>query len=175
MEVRASVEGSSGGRVEFNPLRENPRAALLLAQAELCILTWGSSCDVSPYHGWVMAHDPRTLKQLPVFNTSPGESGICERDTGPAADELGNVYISTGNGLFDASSQHGLDYGDTLLKLNLKGNRLVVGDYFTLANQRELNSTDGDLGREGQCFCRLQEKGTRPGLSLVEKRLALQR
>ncbi len=154
VEIRASVpgtgEGSSGGAVEFDPLRENPRASLLLVNG-VVYLTWGSSCDVSPYHGWVMAYDARTLKQLAAFNTSPnaGESGVWQSDTGPAADEQGNVYVATGNGLFDAGSGHGQDYGDSILKLKLQGNRLALADYFTPTNQDQLNATDGDLGSGG--------------------------
>lgn len=154
VEIRASFrgtgEGSSGGQVDFNALRENPRAALLLTKG-VVYLSWASSCDVGPYHGWVMAYNARTLKQLAAFNTSPdgGESGIWQSDTGPAADNDGNVYVSTGNGLFDAERPGGRDYGDTLLKLRLEGNRLLVKDFFTPANQQELNSTDGDLGSGG--------------------------
>ena len=58
--IQASVpgrgEGNSGGLVRFNPLRDNPRASLLLANDRV-YLTWASSCDVGPYHGWVMAYD----------------------------------------------------------------------------------------------------------------------
>jgi hypothetical protein len=154
VEIRASVsgtgEGSSGGQVQFDALRENPRAALLLTKGAV-YLTWASSCDVSPYHGWVMAYDARTLQQLGVLNTSPnaGESGIWQSDTGPAADEQGNVYVSTGNGLFDAAAGGGRDYGDSMLKLRLKGHQLLVADFFTPENQQELNSDDGDLGSGG--------------------------
>ena len=76
------------GKVEFDPLRENPRAALLLADG-LVYLTWGSSCDIGPYHGWVMAYDAQTLKQEAVFNASPDgdDSGFWASDAGPAADE----------------------------------------------------------------------------------------
>ena len=51
-------------------------------------LTWGSSCDVGPYHGFVMAYDAQKLSQTAVFNTSPDseESGIWQSDNGPAAD-----------------------------------------------------------------------------------------
>lgn len=154
IEIHASVRGtgqdSSGGELRFNGLRENPRAALLLTKGAVYI-SWASSCDVGPYHGWVMAYDARTLKQLGVFNTSPdaSESGIWQSDTGPAADDEGNVYISTGNGLFDVDKRGGRDYGDTLLKLRMQQNRLVVTDFFTPANQQELNSSDGDLGSGG--------------------------
>ena len=66
--ITASVPGRGAGRsnrqVDFDPLRENPRAALTLANNNV-YLTWASSCDVDPYHGWVMAYDPRTLAQKP--------------------------------------------------------------------------------------------------------------
>ena len=54
--VRGSGDGAVGGRISFDPLQENPRAALLLVDGEV-YLTWASSCDVGPYHGWVMAYD----------------------------------------------------------------------------------------------------------------------
>jgi hypothetical protein len=81
VEIRASMSGSgtgsSGGKLSFNPLRDNPRAALLLNRGAI-YLTWASACDVSPYHGWVMAYGARSLKQQAVFNASPDadDSGI---------------------------------------------------------------------------------------------------
>ena len=154
IKIRATVPGSgaasSGGEVKFDPLRENPRAALLLSKGSV-YLTWASSCDVGPYHGWVMAYDARTLQQQAALNTSPNaaESGIWMSDTGPAADEQGNVYVVTGNGRFDASSENARDYGDTVLKLSLRGKQLVVNGYFTPFEQEKLNSEDGDLGSGG--------------------------
>ena len=112
----------------FDALRELPRAALLLVNGQV-ILTWASSCDVKPYHGWVMAYDAHTLKQTSVFNTSPdaGESGIWQSDNGPAADAQGNMYAATGNGKFTANTG-GRDYGDTLLRLRIGGGSLTVSD-----------------------------------------------
>jgi hypothetical protein len=86
-----------------------------------------------------------------VFNTSPNaaESGIWQSDTGPAVDSSGNLFVSTGNGRFDASSG-GRDYGDTVLKIaTTRNNGLTVSDYFTPSEQENLNSTDGDLGSGG--------------------------
>jgi hypothetical protein len=56
VEIKASVKarGAAHAEVAFDPLRELPRAALLLVNGQV-YLTWGSSCDVGPYHGWVMA------------------------------------------------------------------------------------------------------------------------
>jgi outer membrane protein assembly factor BamB len=143
-----------GGPVEikapdFDAQRELPRAALLLTGGQV-YATWGSSCDVAPYHGWVMAYDARTLTQTAAFNTSPdaGESGVWQSDNGPAADEDGNVYVATGNGKFTAAVG-GRDYGDSLLKLQLAGRSLRVLDYFTPFNEKALNSRDADLGSGG--------------------------
>lgn len=153
VEIQASVpgtgDGAAGGSVRFDPLRENPRASLLLSQGRV-ILTWASSCDVGPYHGWVMAYDAHTLSQLAVFNTCPdaSQSGIWQGDTGPAADSAGNVYVITGNGRFDAATG-GRDYGDSVLRLALRGGTLRVEDYFTPFNQGQLDELDGDLGSGG--------------------------
>jgi hypothetical protein len=148
--IRASFQGDkslfSEGISEFDPLRENQRAALLLVNNNVFI-TWASSCDVGPYYGWVMSYDTRTLKQTGVLNVSPGakESGIWQADAGPAADSNGNVYFITGNGKFTAASG-GRDYGDSVLKIALTPNGLLVRDYFTPADQEHLNDTDGDFG-----------------------------
>jgi hypothetical protein len=132
--------------VNFDALLENPRASLLLSNKVL-YLTWASSCDVGPYHGWVMAYNPETLEQVAVLNVTPDgrEGGIWASDTGPAADEEGNVYVSTGNGTFDASSG-GRDYGDSVLKLTVEKSSLIVHDYFTPYDQASLNESDSDVG-----------------------------
>jgi hypothetical protein len=142
-------DGTVNGRVAFDPLRENPRASLLMANGSL-YLTWASSCDVPTYHGWVMAYDAVTLEQQAVFNVTPDgrEGGIWAADTGPAADTEGNVYIPTGNGTFDAASG-GRDYGDTELKLSLQNGQFAIRDYFTPYNQAAISERDADLGSSG--------------------------
>jgi len=152
--IRASLNtswlfGLMSHEVTFHALLENPRAALLLSKGTLYI-AWGSSCDVGPYYGWVLAYDARTLKQTGVFNASPdsGENGIWQADAGIAADDAGNVFAVTGNGKFTVSSG-GRDYGDTVLKLGFQNGALAVKDYFTPFNEHELNSTDDDLGSSG--------------------------
>lgn len=140
------VEISTSG---FDPLLENPRAALLLV-GNVVYLGWGSTCDYGAYHGWLMAYDTHSLKQLGVFNTSPkeGKSAIWAADAGFAADAQGNVFVATGNGNFDAAGG-GSDYGDSLLKIGLGPNGLSVLDYFTPSDQENLNRTDQDLGSGG--------------------------
>jgi hypothetical protein len=168
VEIRASVrgsgEGSSNGNVAFEPLRENPRAALLLANGTV-YLSWASSCDVGPYHGWVMAYDAQTLKQNSVFNVSPNadDGGIWASDTGIAADKDGSVYAATGNGQFDAA-KGGRDYGDSLVKLN--GQSLRLSDYFTPFDADELNKNDNDLGSGGPMLLP-DQPGPHPHLLVV--------
>jgi hypothetical protein len=149
--ITASVPGRGAGRsnrqVAFDPLHENPRAALTLANNAV-YLAWASSCDVDPYHGWVMAYDPQTLAQKAVLNVDPdgSEAGIWLSDTGPAVDSEGNLYVPTGNGTFDATSG-GRDYGDSVLKLD--GSSLAVRDYFTPFNQADILAADADVGSSG--------------------------
>jgi len=149
--ITASVPGRGAGRsnreVLFDPLHENPRAALTLANNNV-YLTWASSCDVDPYHGWVIAYDLQTLAQKAVLNVNPdgSEAGIWLSDTGPAVDSEGNLYVPTGNGTFDATSG-GRDYGDSVLKLD--GSSLAVRDYFTPFDQADILAGDADVGSSG--------------------------
>jgi hypothetical protein len=167
--VAGKGDGAQGGMVRFDPLRENPRAALLLVDG-VVVMTWASSCDVGPYHGWVMAYDARTLEQRAVLNTSPdgSDGGIWQSDAGAAADEGGNIFVATGNGDFNAASG-GRDYGDTVLKLGLEGKKFVVRDYFTPFNQKQLDAKDGDLGSQGPVLLPVQTGARRHMMVLAGK------
>ena len=145
--VAGKGAGSDKGLVAFDPARENPRAALTLANNTV-YLTWASSCDVDPYHGWVMAYDAQTLAQKAVLNVNPDgrEAGIWLSDTGPAVDSDGNLFVPTGNGTFDAASG-GRDYGDSVLKLD--GATLAIRDYFTPFDQQRISDADNDVGSSG--------------------------
>jgi hypothetical protein len=149
--ISASVAGvgagAANGQVAFDPLKENSRAALTLANGTL-YMVWASSCDVDPYHGWVIAYDPQTLAQKAVLNVNPNgtEAGIWLSDTGPAVDAAGNLYLPTGNGTFDVNSG-GHDYGDSVLKLD--GSTLQIRDYFTPHDQDRISEADSDVGSSG--------------------------
>jgi hypothetical protein len=170
VEIRASMhgrgDGSSAGELPFGTLRENPRASLLLVNG-VVFLSWGSACDVGPYHGWVIAYDAQSLRQKAIFNASPDadDSGIWAGDTGPAADDDGNIFVATGNGLFDVN-KGGRDYGDSLLKLNFDGQTLKVGDYFAPFDADDLNTKDQDLGSGGPVLLP-DQTGPYPHLALI--------
>ncbi len=167
--IRAQVTSSSWfglstKEVSFHALRENPRAAMLLSRGTVYI-AWGSSCDVTPYYGWVIGYDASTLRQTAVFNTAPdaGGGGIWQSGAGIAADDQGNIYASTGNGSFTAS-RGGVDYGDSVLKLESKSLRVL--DFFTPFDEASLNRADNDLGSSGPVLLPAQE-GPRPHLLAI--------
>jgi hypothetical protein len=145
--VRGVGVGNVAGKIAFDPLRENPRAALLLTDGRV-VLSWASSCDFGPFHGWIMAYDAKSLRQLAVFNTTPDGTGggVWQGDAGLAADEQGRIYAVTGNGTFDAASPEGRNYGDAVVQLTLTANGFVVSDFFAPYDEKVLEQRDGDLG-----------------------------
>ncbi len=152
--VKGTGDGNNGaGSVPFNPLRQMNRPGLALFQPAgqtnpLVYIAFASHGDNGPYHGWILAYDSVTLKQVQVYNTTPngGLGGIWMGGLGPALDADGNMYVITGNGTFGASGQN---YGDSFLRLSTGGTNLTLTDYFTPFNQDALNAADADLGSGG--------------------------
>ena len=142
--VPGSGDDSNGSSVRFNPVTENQRPALALNDGVVYI-GWASFCDTRPYHGWLMSYDAKTLKQLGVFNASPGGNmaGIWMSGAAPAFDSAGNIYVSTGNGTYDGST----NFGESLIKLEARTLRVL--DYFTPSNFNTLNDFDLDFGTQG--------------------------
>jgi hypothetical protein len=145
-----TIEGQTpDSTVRFDALRQFNRAALLLDAGKV-IIGWASHCDVQPYHGWVMAYDSSTLKQLAVFTTTPNgsEGGVWMSGGGIAADAQHRIFFSTGNGDYDGAANQ--DYADTILRLDPQSNgEFKVGDWFTPWNQKSLDDRDLDLGAGG--------------------------
>jgi hypothetical protein len=150
--IAGTVPGTADGSniVTFDPLQHLSRPGLLLMNGTVYI-AYSSNCDNIPYHGWVFAYDARTFTQKGIFATTPdgGLGGIWMTGCGLAADSNGNVYLASGNGDFDVYDVPAMELGDTLLKLNLRGNFLTVADYFTPFDQNSLDDGDVDLGSGG--------------------------
>jgi hypothetical protein len=149
--IQAKVPGTgydaSGGYVTFNPLRQNQRPAMLLENGHV-VIGWSSHCDDDPYHGWVMSYNAETLAQEAVLNDTPdgNRGGVWMGGSGPAADAAGNIYLATGNGTWNGTT----DFGDSDLKLGPPANgAFPLLDYFTPFNQATLADEDDDLGSAG--------------------------
>jgi Bacterial Ig-like domain (group 1) len=154
--VSGSVIGANGVTVPFVDFKQMVRPSLLLANGVLYISFGSLGCNGGGVYGWVMAYNavlgqPNTLQQLGIFCTTPnvdGGAGFWLGGGGPAADDEGNIYEQTADGFFDENTNGG-DYGDTLLKLSLQPNGLILGDYFTPFDQATLKAKDQDLGSAG--------------------------
>jgi hypothetical protein len=145
--VSGTGSGSVGGLLSFNPQLEGQRAALL-EQNGLIYIGWASLCDITPFHGWLMAYDAQTLTQVGVENMTPTgtNGGIWASGSGPAGDGT-NLLFATGNGTFRVS---GNDYGSSIVKVGPpSAGAFSVLDYFTPFNYVALNSGDIDLGSGG--------------------------
>ena len=156
--IAASVPGIGDGTtmVSFSPKMEHQRSGLALANGTV-YLAWAAHEDAQPYHGWLLGYSASDLSLLPsVFNTTPngGLGGIWAGGGAPAVDSTGDVYVSTGNGVFDeAPPPPSNDYGDSLLRLRPStggstpnGVNLDVAGWFTPYDQANLSSNDTDLG-----------------------------
>jgi hypothetical protein len=146
--VPGTGDGSTNGSLTLNGLRQLNRSALLLHNGVVYVASGGLG-DQPPFHGWLLGYDARSLAFTNFFCSTPNGSdgGIWESGCGPAADTNGNIFVSTGNGTFDADNNAN-DYGDSLLKLSTT-NGLAQADYFTPHDEHLLNTNDLDFGSSG--------------------------
>jgi hypothetical protein len=136
-----AVAGPPG--VAYFPNYMVQRTSLLLLGGKI-YMGFASSCDHTPYNGFMASFDATTLQQTnSFFVSSPnynGEGGIWGGGGAPAVDSTGNIYIGVGNGTFDGTSS----FGSALVKLNAQ---LQVTDYFSAFDVNDrLNLQDLDLG-----------------------------
>jgi len=158
--ISASVAGNceGGTTILFNALTENQRPGLALSNG-IVYVAWASHGDNGMYHGWVLGYQTANLAAVPaVFNDTPNKlgttayckGGIWMSGGAPAFDSAGNMYVLTGNGIFDGTSGSATlptDFSDSYLKLSTP--TLGVLDYFTPFNQGALDTNDSDVGSSG--------------------------
>jgi hypothetical protein len=177
--ISASVpgigDGSSGGMVNFNSQLHHNRSGLALSGDGTVYVAFAAHEDASPYHGWLFGYDASDLSKPPrIFNTTPngGLGGIWAGGGAPAIDASGDVYLSTGNGIFDANSatMPFNDYGDSILRLHpvssitSNGVDLAVAGWFTPYNQNSISGADADVGSGGVILLPDQTTGPRQHL-----------
>jgi hypothetical protein len=146
--VTGSVQ-SSHGSVTFDSAKACQRPGLLLTNGIVYVAFGSNGCDTT--HGWVFAYDAVSLAQVGIFNTSPNQTRgatVWQAGAGLAADQAGNVFFMTANGVFNANTG-GSDFGDSFLKLTRTGGVLNWSDYFTPYDQANMNANDLDLGSGG--------------------------
>jgi PQQ enzyme repeat/Immunoglobulin I-set domain len=166
-EITATAPNAAG-TTTFAPGQYEERAALLLANGQI-YTSWTSHCDAAPYSGWIMAFNQTTLAQTAVLNVGPNSGAAVANGTnfnmngpaiwmsgdGPGADAQGNVYLLTGNGLFEPTlNANGFpnmgDFGNSFLKLTSTASTLTVADYFAMSSEVTESGGDIDLGSGGE-------------------------
>ena len=145
-----SLKRVLGGSLVFDAREQFNRPGLLLQNGNLYI-AFASHCDRPDAHGWVFAYDAATLHRQAAFTTigdwhDDNGGGVWQSGFGLTGDAAGHVFLTTGNGPFDADTG-GRDYGDSLLELSPDLHDVV--DSFTPANQQELSDNDADFGGGG--------------------------
>lgn len=159
--VPGSGDGSVNGMVSFHSQLQHNRSGLAETGGKIYV-AFAAHEDATPYHGWVMAYRATNVQQqIAVFNTTPNgvngaDGGIWAGGGAPAIDSGGDVYVSTGNGVFDElPPPPNNDYGDSILRLHyvtgstLNGLNLSLVGYFTPFDQSILAQNDTDLGSGG--------------------------
>ena len=154
-------DGSVNGMIPFNSQLHHNRSGLAESGGKIFI-AFAAHEDATPYHGWLIAYkNTNVQQQMAVFNTTPngihGADGeIWAAGAAPAIDSGGDLYVSTGNGVFDElPPPPNADYGDSILRLHsikgttLNGTNLNVSGCFTPYDQSTVAQPDGDLGSGG--------------------------
>jgi hypothetical protein len=143
--------GDGGTTTSFNARTSAQRSGLALINGTV-YLAWASHEDAPPYYGWMAGYtyNGTAFAQASVLNITPnfGYGGIWMSGAAPAADAANNIYVLSGNGMFDAAdaSAPNNDYGDSFLQLS---GALAISQYFTPANEDIDNQRDRDFGASG--------------------------
>ncbi len=142
-------DGENPPHVLWNPLRLHCRPALSLLNGQI-YLSFASHGDISPFHGWFFGYNATNMGQTPsVFNATPNgfAGGFWDGGGGPTVDAQGNLYLQTGNGLFDQTANVTTtnNYAMSIIKLATT-NGLTMVDFFAPSDAVSLSGGDEDLG-----------------------------
>ncbi len=153
--VTGSGNGSSGSQLPFSAMWQMNRVALSLFKGYLYV-AFGSHGDNGPWHGWVMAYDATTLQQTGVICLSPNGfgNGVWGAGAGLPIDTVsapGRLFLSAGNGSYTSYPplSSNVDYGNSIVRLDLGNGSLTPGSAFTPFNQAALTGGDVDQGSGG--------------------------
>lgn len=182
--IAASVpgvgDGSVGGIVSFASQLQHNRSGLALTSDENVYVAFAAHEDATPYHGWLLGyHGDNVQQQISVFNTTPNgvfipnvggaDGGIWGGGGAPALDSSNNVFVATGNGIFDMGTGMTMqnDYGDSVLSLGapLSGTAMTVNGWFSPNDESNLEIADADLGSGAPVL--LPDQTTGPVLHLL--------
>jgi hydrogenase/urease accessory protein HupE len=156
--VAASASLNNGGTFAFNATYQRQRPALL-ESGGLVLAAFGSFCDFPGQNarGWLLGFNAATLALdaagVDLVDKLAGSSSqilylssVWMSGSGPASDESGNVYFSTGNS--DAGTYDGVNsIQESVVKMSPATGQLL--GVFTPGDLAYLDEEDLDLGSSG--------------------------
>jgi hypothetical protein len=152
--ISASVTVPGQSAVTFDPQWQQQRAGLLLYKG-VVYMGFGSHCDLGDWRGWILgySYNGSSFSQPFVFSNEPSsvngrQSGIWMSGQGLPMDTGSNLFVATGNGEFDTNVTPPINYGDSIIRIDLSQGP-TVQDYFSAWNEGSLDTGDQDLGSGG--------------------------
>ena len=166
--ISASVTVPGQSAVTFDTQWQQQRPGLLLYNGAVYI-GFGSHCDFNNWRGWILgySYNGSSFSQPFVFSDEPSsvngrQAGIWMAGEGLPMDLGSNLFVATANGQFDSSITPPINYGDSILRIDLSQGP-TVQDYFTPADQSTLDMNDQDLGSGGIAML-FNQSGPNPDL-----------
>jgi hypothetical protein len=137
-----------------DPMHEKMTSSINVSRGLVIATTGGYIGDAPPYQGHVVTMSERTGKVVHAWNSlcsnrraiivpstcGSSDSAIWSRNGAAVDPANGELVVATGNAPWNGST----DWGDSTLVLSPDASRLLR--HWTPANQRELETTDADLG-----------------------------
>ena len=177
--IGSGVEDTTGGfpvTVTLQTSVEKESSPLNIGNGYLYTTTSGYDGDFGTYVGHVVAVHLAD-GTVTVFNAlcsnlhilftattcSQLQSGIWARGGAVIDPETNNVFVTTGNGIYDANAG-GVDYGDSVIELSPDLTQII--DTYTPSNFATLNSRDEDLGSAAPVMIPRQSNTATPLLAL---------
>jgi polyvinyl alcohol dehydrogenase (cytochrome) len=119
------------------------RAGLALDRGRILIGYGGNDGDCNTYWGWLVSAPTDGTTGLVSFQVDAGhtEGAIWAAGNAPVVDAAGNVFLATGNGNLNSTTDP--VYGDSVVELSASASPL---DWWAPPNWQALDSSDADLG-----------------------------
>ncbi|MCU1240423.1 MAG: hypothetical protein JWO71_1149 [Candidatus Acidoferrum typicum] len=144
--VPSLVIQATVGSASFDANWQQQRPGLVLINGVVYV-GFGSSGDRNTWRGWVLGYSlgASSFTQAAKFCTEPSSigGGLWASGAAPDVDPNGNIYISTGNGNFNGTT----NFGDSFVKFSTP--TLAVLDFFAPFNQSALSAADLDIASVG--------------------------
>ena len=138
----------------FQPTTELQRPGLLLMNG-VVYAAFGSSCDISPWQGWVFGVSTAgQVKARWAAVASGNGAGIWQSGAGLTSDGSGSLLVATGNGGSPSTPTPGksppANLGESIVRLAVQADgSLKPVDFFAPFDAQQLDSWDADFASGG--------------------------